>query len=60
MILIVGLGDSGSDFKNTRHNIEGLIIIDSIQSYFQFPKFLKKFDGYYTKKKIFDDEGNLI
>ena len=55
MILIVGLGNPGSDFKNTRHNI-GFDIIDSIQSYFQFPKFLKKFDGYYTKKKIFDNE----
>ena len=41
MILVVGLGNPGLDFKNTRHNI-GFDIIDSIQSYFQFPKVLKK------------------
>ena len=51
MILIVGLGNPGKDLKNTRHNI-GFDIIDSIQSYFQFPKFSKKFDGYYKKKYL--------
>ena len=51
MILIVGLGNPGSDFKNTRHNI-GFDIIDSIQSYFQFPKFLKNLMVIIQKKNF--------
>ncbi len=53
MILIVGLGNPGKEFENTRHNI-GFSVIDSIQKYFLFPKFSKKFNGFYSKKKIFN------
>ena len=55
MILVVGLGNPGKEFENTRHNI-GFDIIDSIQSYFLFPKFSKKFSGFYTKKIINNNE----
>ena len=53
MILIVGLGNPGKEFQNTRHNI-GFDIIDTIQNHFIFPKFSKKFNGLYTKKEIFN------
>ena len=55
MILIVGLGNPGKEFYNTRHNI-GFDIIETIHHYFKFPEFSKKFDGFYSKKKIFNKE----
>ena len=54
MILIVGLGNPGEEFNLTRHNI-GFELIDSIHDYFNFPAFKKKFDGFYSKKVIFDE-----
>ncbi len=57
MIILVGLGNPGKQFKNTRHNI-GFEIIDSIHNYFEFPKFKSKFDGLYSRKKLF--ESNVI
>ncbi|MEE2694905.1 MAG: aminoacyl-tRNA hydrolase [Pseudomonadota bacterium] len=53
MILIVGLGNTGAQYKNTRHNI-GFDIIDSFHKKFSFPEFKSKFNGFYSKKKIFD------
>ena len=50
MILIVGLGNPGEEFKNTRHNL-GFDIVDIIHSSFTFPKFSKKFDGVFAKKE---------
>ena len=40
MILIVGLGNPGKEFENTRHNV-GFDIIDSIQKHFFFLNFQK-------------------
>lgn len=57
MIILVGLGNPGEQYKNTRHNI-GFEIIDSIHDYFSFPKFKSKFDGLYSRKKLF--ENNVI
>lgn len=54
MILIVGLGNPGEEFKNTRHNL-GFEIVDIIHSSFTFPKFSKKFDGVFAKKNIYDN-----
>ena len=54
MILIVGLGNPGEEFKNTRHNL-GFDIVDIIHSSFTFPKFSKKFDGVFAKKNIYDN-----
>ena len=57
MLLIVGLGNPGSSFTKTRHNI-GFEIIDSFHSAHKFGKFVKKFDGLFSKKKIFNQ--NII
>ena len=49
MILIVGLGNPGEEYKFTRHNI-GFEIINSLHDHYNFPVFKKKFDGLYSKK----------
>ena len=55
MILIVGLGNPGKEFEKTRHNI-GFEIINEIQKELLFPSFIKKFNGVYSKKYIFNQE----
>jgi PTH1 family peptidyl-tRNA hydrolase len=42
MRLIIGLGNPGKQYENTRHNA-GFILLDEIQKAFSFPEF--KFDG---------------
>lgn len=48
MKLIVGLGNPGLEYENTRHNI-GFIILDS---YLPGVKWSSKFNGLYYKKEI--------
>ena len=55
MILLVGLGNPGNKYLNSRHNI-GFQIIDHLHESYSFPKYKKKFDGLYSKKKIFQEE----
>lgn len=55
MILIVGLGNPGKEFKKTRHNI-GFEIINEIQKELFFPSFIRKFNGVYSKKYVFNQE----
>lgn len=57
MIILVGLGNPGEKYKNTRHNI-GFEFIDSVHNYFHFPKFKSKFDGLYSRKHLF--QNNVI
>ena len=51
MKLIIGLGNTGKKYENTRHNA-GFIIIDELQKKLGFPefKFNKKFNSKMTKK----------
>ena len=48
MKLIVGLGNIGKEYENTRHNI-GFRAIDAISKKYKFEITKNKFDGYYEK-----------
>ena len=59
MLLLVGLGNPGSNYTNTRHNI-GFKIIDAINMHFKLSKQKPKFKGLLTtgnieSKKIYAD-----
>ena len=51
MLLLVGLGNPGSNYTNTRHNI-GFKIIDAINLYFKLSKQKPKFKGLLTTGNI--------
>lgn len=50
MKLIIGLGNPGKQYENTRHNV-GFMILDEIQKAFSFPEFQmnKKFNSLISK-----------
>ena len=52
MILIVGLGNPGEQYQMTRHNI-GFKIVNSFYKHYSFPEYKLKFEGLYSKKKLF-------
>src|SRR5210317_1011867 len=54
MLLLVGLGNPGSNYTNTRHNI-GFKIIDAINVHFKLSKQKPKFKGLLTTGNI-DEE----
>ena len=51
MLLLVGLGNPGSNYTNTRHNI-GFKIIDAINERFKLSKQKPKFKGLLTTGNI--------
>ena len=51
MLLLVGLGNPGSNYTNTRHNI-GFKIIDAINTHFKLSKQKPKFKGLLTTGSI--------
>ena len=51
MLLLVGLGNPGSSYTNTRHNI-GFKIIDAINAHFKLSKQKPKFKGLLTTGNI--------
>ena len=51
MLLLVGLGNPGSNYTNTRHNI-GFKIIDAINAHFKLSKQKPKFKGLLTTGSI--------
>ena len=51
MLLLVGLGNPGSNYTNTRHNI-GFKIIDAINKHFKLSKQKPKFKGLLTTGNI--------
>ena len=53
MLLLVGLGNPGSNYTNTRHNI-GFKIIDAINAHFKLSKQKPKFKGLLTTGNIED------
>ena len=48
MKMIVGLGNPGIEYNNTRHNI-GFMVIDSYAKEYHIDKFREKFNGMYAK-----------
>ena len=56
MKLIVGLGNPGKEYINTRHNV-GFMCLDELSSYFNVELNQSKFDGLYTK---FNYNGEII
>ena len=61
MYLIVGLGNPGKKFKNTRHNL-GFLVLDFFAKKHKFPKFKleKSFLAMISKKKINEKEVVLM
>ena len=51
MLLLVGLGNPGSNYTNTRHNI-GFKIIDAVNAHFKLSKQKPKFKGLLTTGNI--------
>lgn len=59
MKLIVGLGNPGKEYINTRHNV-GFMCIDSISSFFNEELSLKKFSGLYAQFNYNDEKIILL
>ena len=51
MKLIVGLGNPGDEYKNTKHNI-GFMVLDNIAKNYNQLKWTKKFEGLYFDRII--------
>ena len=56
MKLIVGLGNPGKEYHNTRHNV-GFLFLDYYINYHGIKSvWSKKFNGVFIKKKIFNED----
>ena len=59
MKLIVGLGNPGKEYVNTRHNI-GFMCLDEIAKYFNVSLTLNKYNGIYTEFRYNDEKIILL
>ena len=59
MKLIVGLGNIGREYENTRHNI-GFNALDHVLDKYNIDTDKNKFDGYYTKTTISGEQVILL
>lgn len=51
MFLIIGLGNPGAEYENTRHNM-GFMAVDALAEKYGFAPFKSKFDGLIAEGKI--------
>ncbi|MGB4191590.1 MAG: aminoacyl-tRNA hydrolase [Rickettsiales bacterium] len=58
-IILVGLGNPGLNYENTRHNI-GFNLIDAIAEKFDFPSFSNKFASLVSSKLILNKKITLL
>lgn len=59
MYLVVGLGNPGKEYENTRHNA-GFMAADEIFSRYSFSPFKEKFDGLIAEGKIAGEKVYLL
>ncbi|XWO14297.1 Peptidyl-tRNA hydrolase [Candidatus Hepatincola sp. Pdp] len=59
MLAIVGLGNIGNDYQNTKHNL-GFMVIDYLHSFYKFPAFKLKFKALIAEHTIANNKVLLI
>lgn len=59
MWLVIGLGNPGSEYEKTRHNI-GFMLIDQLAADYKFPVFKEKFQGLLSQGQIGDEKVMLL
>ena len=59
MKLIIGLGNPGPEYLNSRHNL-GFMVLDSLHAHYKFENWKSKFDGIYASKHFGSEKIILV